>query len=151
MKRISMLAALMAVAGVAALAASASGSGERATEAKTIRLEGEITAQQLVDNPPAGESAGDLGVFTENLSRAGRRIGELTGSCVLIRPPAYFQCSAIAQLPEGDLALTANVAEGGRSKGAVTGGTGRYRRARGTFAAKPVAEGRERITIRVLR
>ena len=151
MKRISMLAALMAVAGVAALAASASGSGERATEAKTIRLEGEITAQQPVDNPPAGESAGDLAVFTENLSRAGQRIGELTGSCVLIRPPAYFQCSAIAQLPEGDLALTANVAEGGRSKGAVTGGTGRYRRARGTFAAKPVAEGRERITIRVLR
>jgi hypothetical protein len=151
MKRISMLAALTAVAGVAALAASASGSDERATEAKTIRLEGEITAQQPVDNPPAGESAGDLGVFTENLSRAGRRIGEMTGSCVLIRPPAHFQCSAIAQLPEGDLALTANVAEGGRSKGAVTGGTGRYRRARGTFVAKPVAEGRERITIRVLR
>jgi hypothetical protein len=90
-------------------------------------------------------------VFTENLSQAGRRVGELTGSCPLIRPPAQFQCSAIAQLRGGDIALTGNVAEGGSSKGAITGGTGRYRRARGTFAATPVAEGRERITIRVVR
>jgi hypothetical protein len=151
MKRNSMLGALAAVAGVGALAASASGSDKPGAEANTLRLEGEITAQRLVDNPPAGESAGDLAAITENLSRGGTRIGELTGSCVLIRPPAGFQCSAIAELPGGDLALTANVGEGGASEGAITGGTGRYRRARGSFAAKPVAEGRERITIRVLR
>jgi hypothetical protein len=62
MKRITMLAALTAVAGVGALAASASGSGERATEAKTIRLAGEITAQQLVDNPPAANPPGSCSV-----------------------------------------------------------------------------------------
>jgi hypothetical protein len=149
MKRTSMLAALTAVAGVGGLAATASGSGDPA--AGMIRLDGEITAQQFVDNAPAGPSAGDLAVFTERLSRAGRRFGQMTGSCVLITPPATFQCSAIAELPGGDLVLTANVSEGRPSKGAITGGTGRYRRARGTFVTRLVAEGRERITIRVLR
>jgi hypothetical protein len=72
MKRISTLVALTAVAGPVALAASASGSGDPGREAKTIRLQGEITGQQLVDNPPAGESAGDLAVFAEHLSRAGK-------------------------------------------------------------------------------
>jgi hypothetical protein len=151
MKRISTGLAVAAIAGLGAFAAAASGSGDPGRQASAIRLQGEITGQQLVDNPPAGESAGDLAVFTEHLSRAGRRIGEMTGSCVLIAPPAQFQCSAVAELPGGDLALTANVDEGGASKGAITGGTGGYRRARGTFAVEPVAEGRERITIRVLR
>lgn len=150
MKRISTLVALAAVTGLVALAAFASGSGDPGREAKTIRLPGEITSQHLVDNPPTGESAGDLAVFTERLSRAGRRIGEMTGSCVLIAPPARFQCSAIAELPEGDVAMTAIVPEGGASNGAITGETGRYRRARGTFAVNPITEGRERITMRVL-
>jgi hypothetical protein len=91
-------------------------------------------------------------VFTEPLFQSGRRIGEITGSCTLISLPADFQCRAIAKLREGSLVVAANVGEAseGRSTGAITGGTGRFRRARGTVTVEPIAEGRERITYRVL-
>jgi len=149
MRRIATVGALGAVAAVAALAMATSGSGKAAKGAEEIRVLGEITAQHFIDNPPVGESAGDLVVFTERVSLSGRTIGEITGRCFLITPPASFQCSALAKLPKGTLTQVANVGEG-PAKGAITGGTGRFRRARGTFRVEPIAEGRERITYRVL-
>ena len=148
MRRIATVGALGAVAAVAALAMAASGSGKAAKGAKEIRVLGEITAIHPVDNPPTGSSAGDSNVFTEDLFRGGRRIGRTTGSCFVITPPASFQCTAIAKLPGGKLTLLTNVAEG-PATGAITGGTGRYSRARGTFRVEQLGEGRERITYRI--
>jgi hypothetical protein len=150
MKHIRTLAALAIVAALAAPAVAASGSGDERTDPDVIRVEAEVVARQSVDNPPAGESAGDLEVFTQQLSRGGRQVGRISGTCVVISPPAAFQCRAIAELPRGSLVLAANLGEG-PATGAITGGTGRYRRARGSFLVEPVAEGRERITFRVLR
>ena len=150
MRRTATIGTLGVIAALA-LALAASGSGEPAKGAEVIRATGEITSQEFVDSPPGGESAGDLLVFTEPLFRSGRRIGEITGSCTMITPPARFQCRAIAKLRRGSLVVAANVDEAseGRSTGAITGGTGRFRRARGTVTVEPIAEGRERITYRV--
>jgi hypothetical protein len=133
---------------LAALALAASGSGEPAKGPKVIGVLGQITAIHPVDNPPMGASAGDSNVFTEDLFRRGRRIGRTTGSCFVITPPASFQCTAIAKLPGGKLMLLTDVAEG-PATGAIIGGTGRYRRARGTFRVEPIGKDRERITYRV--
>lgn len=149
MKRIRTLAALGIAAGLAAPAVAASGSDEH-RRPEVIRVEAEVIAGQSVDNPPAGASAGDLEVFTQRLARGGRELGRITGTCVVISPPAAFQCRAIAELPKGSLALVANLGEG-PATGAITGGTRRYRRARGSFLVEPIAEGRERITFNVLR
>jgi hypothetical protein len=150
MKRIRTLAALAIVAGLATPAVAASGSGDQRKGPEVIRVDAEVIAGQSVDNPPAGESAGDLEVFTQRLTRGGNQVGRLTGTCVVISPPAAFQCRAIAELARGSLALAANLGEG-PATGAITGGTGRYRRARGSVLVVPVADGRERITFQVHR
>jgi hypothetical protein len=147
MTHIRTLAAATAVAGLTALAMAATGSGEPRKAAKEIRVLAEITTEQSVDNPPAGASAGDLHVFTQRLTRSGRRVGALGGTCVLLTPPAGFQCRAIAELPNGGLTVAANLGEG-PATGAITGGTGRYRRARGSVRIEPLGEGRERIVFR---
>jgi hypothetical protein len=148
MRRITTIWVLGAAVAPWALPLGASCSGEPAKGPKVITVRGEITGTHAVDSPPAGPSAGDHSVFTEDLFGTGRRIGRTTGSCVVITPPASFQCTAIASLPEGQLTLLANIAEG-PATGAITGGTGRYRKARGTFRVEPIGEGRERITYRV--
>ena len=152
MRRITTIGTLGAAA-LAALALATSGSGEPAKGPKEIRVMGQVTAIHPVDNPPAGPSAGDLNTFTEDLFRRGKRVGRTTGACFVITPPASFQCTAIAKLRKGQLMLSTNIGEG-PAKGAITGGTGRFRRARGTFTVEPIEpieEGRERITYRVSR
>lgn len=150
MRRLAAVTAVGATAALVGLALATSGSGTLAERAKPkqIRVIGEFTGLDPVDTGPPGESAGDLFVFTEDLFRSGRNVGRSTGSCVLITPPASFQCQAIAELRKGSLTLTTNIGEG-PATGAITGGTGKYRRAGGTFRVEPIDEGHERITYRV--
>ena len=149
MKRL-VITGIAAVASLA-LVAGANGDGKRPTGSKTIRLQAKLASIQPVDNAPAGESAGDLLVFAANLSEQGRQIGEITESCALVTPPALYQCTATASLPKGTLAIAGRPDLSKEvSKGAITGGTGGYRRARGTVRTERLSETTERITFRIL-
>lgn len=151
MNRKQTIAALAGVAALLTLGVATNGSAEQAQSSATIRVQSELTAMNRVDNAPAGESAGDLFVFTERLSRGGRRIGRITRSCVLVQPPALFECTFTAALAGGRLAVSEQADLTKKAfTGAITGGTGRYRRARGTVLVNVVGEGREVITFHVL-
>jgi len=91
----------------------------------------------FVDTGPAGFSPGDLYVFSERLfmaSAPAEQIGTADGRCALIDPTAFrFDCSITSKLAGGDIMTvgTLTLVQGTTSVGAVTGGTGAYRTARG--------------------
>ena len=91
----------------------------------------------FIDTGPAGPSTGDLYVFTDQVFRPSAPstpIGTFEGHCILFDPStAHWDCSVVTTLPDGtirgDGALT--FVEGSKNRGAITGGTERYRNARG--------------------
>jgi hypothetical protein len=91
----------------------------------------------FVDIGPAGFSPGDLYVFSDRLfplSTPDEQVGTSDGRCVLIDPATFrFDCSITAMLPDGQLMIagTLTLVEGTTSTGAIVGGTGAYRKARG--------------------
>jgi hypothetical protein len=91
----------------------------------------------FVDIGPAGFSPGDLYVFSDNVFRPSdptTAVGRFDGRCTLLDPAtARWDCSVATSLPDGTIrgagALT--LVQGSVNAGAITGGTGRYRNARG--------------------
>jgi hypothetical protein len=111
----------------------------------------------LVDTGPSGFSPGDLYVFSDRLflgSAPDEQIGTSDGRCVLIDPAAFrFDCSITAKLPEGEImfAGTFTLVEGTTSVGAIVGGTGAYRKARGEGRSKlGPFEGPHEVTIKLI-
>lgn len=104
----------------------------------------------FVDNAPratlkhgvASVSPGDMLIFTNPLAMEGTKVGKIRIVCTATSAgttknlaSAGFDCIGIAKIPNGSLVL---VAELGASpvEGAVTGGTGAYAGARGTFISR---------------
>jgi hypothetical protein len=112
---------------------------------------------ELVDTGPSGFSPGDLYVFSDRLfleSAPDEQIGTSDGRCVLIDPTAFrFDCSITTKLPEGEImfAGTFTLVEGTTSVGAIVGGTGAYRKARGEGSSKlGPFEGPHEVTIKLI-
>ena len=83
-------------------------------------------------SPP--DTVGDQLAFRSNLLVGGHKIGFNGGVCQLVGPPALFQCMATDSLPGGQLTVQGinDFSQGnGPFHFAITGGTGRYRTARG--------------------
>jgi hypothetical protein len=96
-----------------------------------------VTAQEaFLDAAPADEfSLGDSYVFSEDLFKGTKHIGDAGGECISVRidgEAGVAKCSETFRLPDGQI-----VAEGLVNVGAteftwaITGGTGAYRSARG--------------------
>jgi hypothetical protein len=99
---------------------------------------------------PKRYSPGDEMTFGGRLESGGRTVGKIGGICTATRfassrntVGAGFVCTALAKVPGGSLVLVGPPdAEDGSNpaaEGAVTGGTGKYAGARGTFAVKESA------------
>jgi Dirigent-like protein len=91
----------------------------------------------FVDTGPSGSSTGDLYVFSDKLFDAAapdHLIGRADGRCTLIDPATLrFGCSITSSLSGGDVMTegTLTLVQGTQSTGAVVGGTGTFRLARG--------------------
>ena len=107
-----------------------------------------------VDNAPASKtkgepaaSAGDVIVFTNPLTNAGKRIGRLYMHCtVVVAAPAAnkagFACEGVVGLGDGTLTIQTLLPHAGATvHGVVTGGTGTYANARGTLVSTPTKTG----------
>jgi len=146
--RKSLLVAGGAVAlglGLAVPAVSASASGAApgppagtAANPQRIDIISKATAiNNFVDIGPAGLSPGDLYVFSDDVffaSDPASKAGRADGRCTLIDPAsARFGCTIITSLPKGDITTEGTLINvpGAKSTGAVTGGTGDFRNARG--------------------
>jgi hypothetical protein len=132
--------AIVAVAGALAVGAATVGADALGILSNPKRLDviSKATAiNNFVDVGPAGPSPGDLYVFTDDVFYASNpktKIGEADGRCVMVDPrTARFGCTIITSLPDGDIVTDGKttLVPGTTSTGAVTGGTGDFRNARG--------------------
>jgi hypothetical protein len=106
----------------------------------------------LIDTGPAGLSSGDYYVFSDQLFAAsgqGASIGYADGTCTLIEVSTFrFVCTFALVLPKGQVTTigSGSLLPGSTSKGAITGGTGTYARARGS-AALSVGSNEHKLTL----
>lgn len=140
----------LAATGVVLTATSAS-SGPAGTHdggsGEVLRLVGKEVSSQLLDLGAADFSEGDQFVFTNDLFRGNTKVGEDGGLCVVSRltqeGAATFECHGVNTLPGGQITVQGLVTYGPTEEikqdpyhFAITGGTGKYRKARGTVRIK---------------
>jgi hypothetical protein len=132
------LAAMAVALGTTGASLASQPSSSTAVQVQVIHLISRATAiNDFVDLGPPGSTPGDLYVFSERLFAVDApddQIGTSDGRCVLIDPATLrFDCSITAKLPDGELmfAGTLTLVEGTTSTGAIVGGTGAFRKARG--------------------
>ena len=148
MKRSSyrlVLAGLLCCSAVLVFAGSASA----ATTTLTFKEPEKGSTFAFVDNAPKSAkkhgfpvsiSAGDEVIFTNPLEQEGKLVGKIRVVCTATAnsgnfAAAHFVCSGIAKIPGGSLVVVAELSEGA-TEGAITGGSGKYAGAHGSFVSK---------------
>jgi hypothetical protein len=102
-----------------------------------------------------GDSLGDQLVFSNNLFRAGKKVGTSGGICTMVRlvprVSVTFQCVGTLSLPRGQITVQGLVSfpEGDQTPFfvAITGGTEAYRTAHGEMKVTLVSPTVERDTL----
>lgn len=154
------LAAFIVLAAAAAglgLRSSASAQAPGATTLTFTELEKGSTFKHIRNTKTRNQRAnllGDLIVFTSPVAdSAGKRVGRIHVQCVTTTGSSNFEksrltCSGAMALAQGTLTLQAMTSPGTpTTTGAVTGGTGAYANARGTFTSVEGRNGNSADTI----
>jgi hypothetical protein len=137
------------------------GTASAATTTLTFKEPEKGSTFAFVDNAPTSKkkhgfptrfSAGDEVIFTNPLESEGKIVGKIRVVCTATNnassknfAAAGFVCSGIARIPGGTLVYAAELAEG-NTEGAITGGSGKYAGASGSFLSK---EGKGSSTVTV--
>ena len=108
---------------------------------QVIRLRGRSVRENFVDTGDGGFSPGDYSVFEEGLFRRGEQVGR--GSVRCMANHRSIMCDGTLTRGSGNLEVAGTYffEGGGPFQLAVTGGTGRYRDAAGTFTVRAGGEG----------
>src|SRR3954471_17821296 len=95
------------------------------------------------DTGVPGDSAGDLLTFANDVYDASdvRKVGTDQGFCIRIVPAASYECTWTTFLAGGQLVVAGPFFDTRDSTLAITGGTGRYRNARGTMGLHALENG----------
>jgi hypothetical protein len=101
--------------------------GTASATVTTLRLTEKQTFQQYVDNGVKGESAGDIRTFGGTVFQKGEKVGHDRIRCVVAA-----RCTAQVWIGGGSLISKGFLATGPSFTAKITGGTGKYARARGT-------------------
>ena len=93
------------------------------------------TTDTAIDNGVAGDSIGDTLAFGNELfdKTNTTKVGTDQGSCVRTVVGVSYECSWTNSLKGGQIVVQGPFLDAGDSVLAITGGTGRYRDARGTM------------------
>jgi hypothetical protein len=154
------MAGLLCCLGALAFAASASAANTVLTfkepeKGSTFAFVDNAPKSQLQHGFPTTFSAGDEIIFTNPLEAEGKTVGRVRVACTATQNAsaknfagAGFLCNGLAKIPGGSLSISALLSEG-NTEGAVTGGTGIYAGATGTFASKE-GKGSSTVTITLL-
>ena len=131
---------LLAVGGLAVIAFPATGAASKG--GGTFQLYQHDTSQQVVDVGDPGPSVGDQFVFGGDVSQrqGGPRIGRMAGACTNSSDTEILCSAAFTigadQITYQGIAVTATFYGGQPTEFAITGGTGRYRKAAGTLTGR---------------
>jgi allene oxide cyclase len=142
-KRIVMSGATLVATIVAASLAFGSGSARNAST-RTIHVVEHAVTDKTVDVGPAGDSAGDVLTFHNKIFDAKDHgvVGSDQGHCIRIDPVGgSYECLYTTSLPGGQITVEGPFYDKKSSVLAITGGTGRYRAARGQLQLRSRAKG----------
>ena len=150
MRRLALAAATVAICMTAAAATFAGGPHKgKPHGGKTLTIYAVTAPNGLAVIPvqPGKFSLGDRVALSDNLftSKGGKRLGTDGGACVVTRVTdaatgsGVLECEVTFRLPRGDIATQAlntldKGAFSGVQSGAITGGTGKYRNAKGELS-----------------
>ncbi|WP_327253343.1 allene oxide cyclase barrel-like domain-containing protein [Streptomyces sp. NBC_01244] len=151
------LVALLACAPVASAVAADTDYAHDRGKDRVITLTGKLAEQSRFPVNPGGPAAqGDRTVFRSILfDKDGQQVGETGGTCTTTRVAdgGAEACVVTYTLPGGQIAAQGMVfghlvpGPPPAFDNAITGGTGKYDRARGSIHAETVAPGERRFTI----
>jgi hypothetical protein len=131
---VAALALLLVAAGVMAAGAASGTSSQDGGGGQVIRLTTKQVHQGFVDHGAPGFSVDDAFVFSNDLFQNGEKVGEDGGTCTVTRIASgatTLHCLGTNSLPGGQISVQGLAAPGEPFELAITGGTGRYRKARG--------------------
>jgi hypothetical protein len=159
MRRIIGVAVVMAAMAAVPSAASAKGDGSQLPKKLTVWTQS--VQDSFLDLGSPGFTVGDKDVFSDDLSRTrgGDVIGSDGGECTVVRVDEVFygfafQCLVTFSLPRGQI-TTQGLIEytNGEPEDpatlAITGGTRRYKRARGQVKVRFLSETEAKIVFRL--
>jgi hypothetical protein len=157
-KRVTLALGVTAAAlTVAAVSVHATPVGTAANPEKIKFISRATPVNTVVDVGPAGSSPGDIYVFVDDVfltTAPSTKVGQALGRCTLVdAETGKFGCSIITTLPGGTITTDGTLINGSPEPlvGAITGGTGRYRNARGEGALSlGPPEGPHTVTLSVI-
>ena len=127
-------ARLLSVAGLAALLGLALPAGARADDDhEKFTLVERAASDTVTDTGAKGDSVGDLLTFANELydQANAKKVGSDNGWCIRTVAGKAWECGFTAMLEGGQITVEGPFYDGGDSVLAVTGGTGKYKKARG--------------------
>ena len=135
-----LVAGVGTVAGLSAVGSASAGTAS-AAGAATFTLRAHHGTDASIDLGKADFSAGDQDLFTGELTRNGKHVGRLVGSCATARvgrSTADQLCEFVLRLGNAQITASGSVSSTQQGPGTfelpVVGGTGRYRGAAGQIA-----------------
>jgi hypothetical protein len=139
MKRFASITALTAAALAVALSVGAWGkghaNGHKKARGHTITVIEHATTDATTDTGAAGDSAGDVLTFANDVFDAAdaNKVGTDNGYCIRTVAGTAYECNFTTFLPRGQITVEGPFYDAKDSTLAITGGTGRYRHVRGTM------------------
>jgi allene oxide cyclase len=109
------------------------------------------TTDTPIDNGDPGDSLGDLLAFGNEVfdKTNTMKVGDDQGSCVRTKVGVSFECMWTTFLPGGQIVVEGPFFDTADSTLAITGGTGKYRHARGTMDLHAIDASTFRFTFHV--
>ena len=136
MKRLIAIA-LLAASVILVLVVGASAGPGGSKGGKTIRVVEHATTD-VVTNGTAGDDVGNILTFANEVFNSAdtKQVGTDQGSCVRMVVGESWECSWTTFLSNGQITVQGPFSDTGDSVLAITGGTGKYRNARGEMELK---------------
>jgi allene oxide cyclase len=137
MKRLlsTLFAAGLVAALVVAVTAGANTNDKRGHHrgSKTITVIEHADTDATTDNPPTGDSPGDVLTFANDVfdKTDSEVVGTDQGYCIRIVVGESYECNFTTLLAKGNITVEGPFYDAKDSVLSITGGTGHYRRARG--------------------
>jgi allene oxide cyclase len=138
-KRNLVVGLLVGAAAIVALGSVAVAGGHKGKDndrrATKVTVVERATTDTVIDNAPVGDSIGDTLAFGNQLfdKTNTKQVGTNQGSCVRTAVGVSWECSWTNSLKGGQIVVQGPFLDAGDSVLAITGGTGKYRDARGTM------------------
>ncbi|HEX8857248.1 MAG TPA: allene oxide cyclase family protein [Thermoleophilaceae bacterium] len=140
---IALAAIVLVVLAVAAWGKGKSHSRGDSRGGKVVTVIEHQTGVATTDTGAPGDSPGDLLTFANDVFNAKdtAKVGTDQGYCVRTVAGTAFECNQTTFLPKGQITVEGPFYDAKNSTLAITGGTGRYRNARGFMELKSMAGG----------